>query len=411
MLKRWRLRTACSTKLVEELDATNSPSVPPLWWLRGACFFQVFAFGIAWPFEGVWMRQHGLGESLIGAISSLSTGVLLLAGLGWGLVADRTGRPDLIVLAGCLGVAVSLAWLTFCRGPIDFVYYAIGRGLSMPMISNLMPILAIGALGTAAQGRGYALYRIFGSFGYILSTLLLPRFLSVGSLFWAASLSMLAACLPLSQIRPRLASRQPAEPKETESKSRSSVRQLLAQKEFVGFLLAGLLFSLATPAVFTFTAVYARELGADQVFIGLLAASQGVIAVVALPLTGAMVDRFGVRLLLWLGFLAQPLRAASLGIVDDYHFLLLPQALHFFTWAGFEVAGVLLVNQLAPENGRATAQSLFRASQVLGSLIGASVCGYLAEFHGYGSMYFTAAALAACGCALFSSLLWRRPAR
>jgi MFS family permease len=71
----------------------------------------------------------------------------------------------------------------------------------------------------------------------------------------------------------------------------------------------------------------------------------------------------------------------------------------------------LLVNQLAPENGRATAQSLFRASQVLGSLIGASVCGYLAEFHGYGSMYFTAAALAACGCALFSSLLWRRPAR
>ncbi|MDA0337361.1 MAG: MFS transporter, partial [bacterium] len=142
-----------------------------LWWLRSACFFQVFAFGVAWPFEGVWMRQQGLGESLIGAVVSLSTAVLLLAGLGWGVVADRTGRPDRIVLLGCVGVAASLAWLTLCSGPLDFALYAIGRGLSMPMIGNLMPMLAISALGTAAQGRGYARYRIFGSFGYICSTL------------------------------------------------------------------------------------------------------------------------------------------------------------------------------------------------------------------------------------------------
>ncbi len=343
------------------------------------------------------MRQQGLGESLIGAVASLSTAVLLLAGLGWGVVADRTGRPDRIVLFGCAGVAASLAWLTFCSGPQDFALYAIGRGLSMPMIGNLMPMLAISALGTAAQGRGYARYRIFGSFGYICSTLLLPRLLSVGSLFWAAAAALLTACLPLSQIRIHFQPRRRG----------GSVRQLLRQRGFVGFLLASLLFSLATPAVFTFTAVYARELGADQVFIGLLAATQGVIAVVALPLTGAMVDRFGVRLLLWLGFLAQPLRAVGLAFVDDYHFLLLPQALHFFTWAGFEVAGVLLVNQLAAEDGGGTAQSLFRGSQVLGSLIGASVCGYLAEFHGYGAMYGIAAGLAACGWGLFSLLTWR----
>jgi len=374
--------------------ATAPTAAGPLWWLRGACFFQVFAFGVAWPFEGVWMREQGLGESLIGVIASLSTAALLLAGIGWGVMADRTGRPDRIVLIGCVGVALCLVWLTFCRSPSDFAVYAIGRGLSMPMIGNLMPMLAISALGTAAQGRGYARYRIFGSLGYICSTLILPRLLSVGSLFWAAAASLLAACLPLSQIRTRFQPRRHG----------GSVRQLLRQRELVGFLLASLMFSLATPAVFTFTAVYARELGADHVFIGLLAASQGVIAVVALPLTGAMVDRFGVRLLLWLGFLAQPLRAMGLAFVDDYRFLLLPQALHFFTWAGFEVAGVLLVNQLAAEDSRGTAQSLFRGSQVLGTLIGATLCGYLAEFHGYGAMYTSAAVLAACGWGLFTLL-------
>lgn len=368
-----------------------------LWWLRSACFFQIFAFGVAWPFEGVWMRDQGLGEAAIGAIASLSTAALLLAGLGWGVVADRTGRPDRIVLAGCLGVALSLAAIPFCQNASHFALYGIGRGLAMPMVGNLMPLLAVSALGPAARGRGYALYRVFGSVGYIVSTLLLPRLLGVRDLFWAAAAAMLTACLPLSRIRNRFVPRRQG----------GSLRELLRDGDLVGFLVAGFFFSLAGPACFTFTAVYARQLGADQVFIGFLAASQGIIAVVALPLTGMAVDRFGVRALLWLGFLAQPVRALGQAAVTDYHWLLLPQLCHFFTWAGFEVAGVLLVTQLADEESQGAAQSLFRGCQVLGMLVGAGLSGYLAEYHGYPVMFVLAAAAAAVGLVLFTAMLWR----
>ena len=369
-----------------------------LWWLRGACLFQGLAFGVAWPFEGVWMRDQGLGETLIGAISSLSTFVLLLAGLGWGVIADRRGRPDRIVLLGCLGGGLSYLYLSFCHTPAQFSVYAVWRGISMPMIATLMPLLAVNALGPAARGRGYALYRMFGSLGYLCSTLMLPRLLPLRTLFWAATAAMLTACLPLTQIRGRFAPRAYG----------GSVRELMRQRELCGFLVAGFFYSLATPAVYTFTAVYARQLGADQVFIGLLAAAQALIAVVALPLTGMATDRFGVRTLLWLGFLAQPLRCLGQAAVSEYQWLLLPQSLHLFSWAGFEVAGVILVSQLADESNRGTAQSLFRSSQVLGALVGAGATGYLAEHQGYPTMFIAAAAAASGGWMLFTIMMMRR---
>ena len=374
-----------------------NPGGRQLWWLRSACLFQGIAFGVAWPFEGVWMRDQGLGETLIGAISSLSTFVLLLTGLGWGVIADRRGRPDRVVLLGCLAVGLSYLYLSVCRTPAQFSVYAVWRGISMPMIATLMPLLAVNALGPTAPGRGYALYRMFGSLGYLCSTLLLPRLLPLRELFWAAAGAMLTACLPLTRVRGRFIPRGHG----------GSVRELMRQRELCGFLVAGFFYSLATPAVFTFTSVYARQLGADQVFIGLLAASNALIAVVALPLTGIGADRFGVRTLLWLGFLAQPLRCLGLAAVSQYHWLLLPQLLHLFSWAGFEVAGVIHVNRLAEESNRGTAQSLFRSSQVLGALVGAGAVGYLAEHHGYPAMYVAAAAAAACGTMLFSATLLR----
>ena len=373
----------------------QAPKQRQLWWLRSACFFQIFAFGVAWPYEGVWMRDQGLGEAAIGTIFSLSTAVLLLAGLGWGVIADRTGRPDRIILASCIGVALSLAAVPFCESAVHFALYGVARGLLSPPVGNLMPVLAVNVLGAAARGRGYALYRIFGSMGYVIATLVLPRLLEIRELLWAAAASMLTACVPVSRIRARFVPRREG----------GNLRELLGQRYLLGFLTAGFFYALAGPACFTFTAVYARELGADAVFIGVLAASQGIIAVVALPLTGMAVDRFGVRSLLWLGFLAQPLRALSQSTVTEYQWLLLPQLFHFFTWAGFEVAGVLMVTQLAGPGNQGTAQSLFRSCQVLGMLVGAALSGYLAEYYGYPAMFVLAASAAAIGLALFTAML------
>ena len=79
-----------------------------LWKLRGACFFQVFGFGILWSFSSVWMKAHGIGETLIGLISSTHIAVAMLFGLFWGFISDRTARPSRIVFVGSVGGGLAI---------------------------------------------------------------------------------------------------------------------------------------------------------------------------------------------------------------------------------------------------------------------------------------------------------------
>jgi len=370
-----------------------------LWLLRAACFFQMFSFGIQWSFGSVWMKGQGIGETSIGLISSTSIFLWFFSGLFWGRLADRTGRPDRIVQVGCLLLGMALFYLMFCYSVPQFFVYAVLIGFCLPMVSTLMPLLAVSALGGSNRGRGYASYRIFGSLGYVLGNLLLPRLLDdMPSLFALAGLSFFMALVPLFFIRLRW----------PERRAQASVREVLANRELLGFFVAVFFFALAGPAVFTFTGVYAHDLGADKAFIGLLAAAQGCVALVALPLTGWGVDRFGARWLLVLALVAQPLRAFSLSLVTSYEWLMLPQVFHFFTWAGFEVAGVLFVVKLAREGSRATAQALYMGAQALGSLLGASLAGYLAEHQGYAFMYQMCAGIAAIGLVVFAVQQWGR---
>ncbi len=359
-----------------------------LWLLRAACFFQIFSFGIQWSFSGVWMRDQGLGESLIGAVWSTSIFLWFLTGLVWGRVADRTGRTRDIVRAGCVLQAVALVYLSFCSTPASFFVYAVIAGISQPMVTTLMPLLVVTVLGSRARGRSYASYRVFGSIGYILANLVVPRLVAdTPTLFWAGAASQLLALLPLIGIgaAPRPGRRS------------LGVGAVLARPQLAGFLMAIFFFALALPAVFTFTTVYARELDADTAFIGLLMASQGLVALVGLPLIGWGVDRFGTRALLLTAFIAMPLRALALSFVTGYRWLLVPQVFHFFTWAGLEVSGVLFVTGLVGPGSKATAQSMYMGAQVLGQFLGAAAGGYAAEHFGYVIMYRLASLLSVVG--------------
>jgi PPP family 3-phenylpropionic acid transporter len=368
-----------------------------LWLLRAACFFQIFSFGIQWSFSSVWMKDAGVGETLIGLISSTSIALWFFSGLLWGRLADRTGRPDRIVIAGSVLIGCSLFYLAYCQTSSQFFVYAVLIGICLPMVSTLMPLLAVSALGAGGRGKGYASYRIFGSFGYVLGNLVMPRVLDdIHALFIIAGCSFFIALVPLFFVRVE----------RVQNRGQCSLRRALANRELLGFLVAVFFFALAIPAIFTFTWVYARDLGGDATFIGLLAAVQGGVALVALPLTGRGVDRFGARWLLLLAFIAQPLRAFSLSLVGSFEWLLLPQGFHFFTWAGFEVAGVLFVARLATEGNKGTAQALYMSAQVLGNLLGSALAGYLAEHYGYGIMYQTSAALAAIGLGVFAWQQW-----
>ena len=378
--------------MIEVAHDTTSGSPRQLWLLRAACFTQFFAFGIVFAYGTVWMRKQGMGEFVIGQVQAVAAMLLLLSGLACGVLADLTGRPHFILTVGCVLLSVSLFYLAHCRQPVQFFIYAVIAGVSTPMVLNMLPLLAVSIVEGDAAGRKYGAYRVFGSLGYTLSTLLLPLFIKdIGRLIQIAAFVLLAVPLPILSLRYR------PRPRHTRVRIRGGLRN----GELLVFVGAVFFYGLASPAIFRFTPTYALRLGAGTLFIGVLAAILGIVSLVGLPMCGRIADRFGLRVLLILVFVAQPLRVLLLSFVNQYEYLLLPQLLHTLTFCGLEIGGLLFVTRLAGRSGRGMAVSIYMGAIVLARAIAAPMAGYLAEEFGYPLMYRASAGAALIGLIIF----------
>jgi PPP family 3-phenylpropionic acid transporter len=372
--------------------------VPPrqLWLLRATCFAQYAGIGVLWAYQTVWMKDQGMGEFFIGQVNALSTVLTLVCGLAYGYLADHTGRPDRLVLIGSVLAGLTMAYFAHCSDASHFVIFAVLAGVGMPLMLNLLAVLALSVVeGSGSAGRKYGTYRVFGSLGYSLSTLILPAFnLSIPRMLNIGAGLLLVSIVPLLAIRPA--------PRVEHTHGR--LWPVLRNRELMAFFVAVFFFALAAPAIFQFTPTYAREQGAGDRFIGLLAATLGLVSIVGLPLAGWLADRYGPRVLLIFPLLAQPARALWLSWITRYEYLLLPQLLHTITFAGLEVGASLYVTRLAGRQSRGTALAMYVASQVLARAVASPVAGYLAQEAGYPTMYRISAAAGALGLVIFVAL-------
>ena len=373
---------------------SSGPGGSALWTLRSVSFLQMLGVGLVLAYGGVWMKERGLNEAYIGQLSSLSTLLGFFAGLGWAALADRKQWTQQILFGGLLGTAAVTAYLTTCSTATDFLIYALLRPLASGMVLSLLQLLAVSMLAKHdRQGLGYASYRVFGSMGYIVGTLIIPQLTNdLVRLLLVGAGATAAASIPLGRLRaPRASHRHYVSPK-----------LVLQNRALVPLFASLFLFAMANPTYLQFAPIYARELGASTEFIGLFCSMTGFVAVIGLPLTGRLVDRYGPRRLIWLALLTQPVRVAGYGLVGGQYWLLVfPQLLHAFTWAGLEIAGVLYVTRQAMPGNQATALAMYTGAQTMGWFVGASVSGHLAQHVSYPVMYLVMAATASLAIVVF----------
>lgn len=368
--------------------------------LRAAYFSQFAAIGIVSTFEGVFMKEQGIGETVIGLVGGLGTAMVTVFGLLWARVADRRTGEVKLVATGFICGAFGLALLPFCETPMGFAVNVAYRGMVIPMAFALMPALVVSRLGNTSQGSRYARHRQFGSLGFIVGTLILPLMVgNISGLFWLASAFMLAGGVTIATDRVDQSLPRPDRKRVPITWSRS----------LVTFLLANFYIGLALPSMFGFFSIYARTMGASKVVIGLLAGANGVIALAALPLMGRIVDQFGVRRVLWLAFAGFPIRLLIISFAPNYWWLFAAQPLHLLTFVGYDVAGIIYVSRnVSPEN-RATAQAMLSTTRMAGVFIGAILTGYLAEHSGYVTMYQILAGVSAISVLAYMAGLKGQP--
>jgi PPP family 3-phenylpropionic acid transporter len=346
--------------------------------------------GISLPFFPGYFEARGFSASQIGVLLAIGPACALFAPPLWGQLADRTGRPGLVLAIVSTGSALGYALLTRAPGfPAVFGALSVSAVFASA-ISTLIDTLALQHV--VHSGGSYARLRVFGSLGFVVSslgfglvvtgygpaTVLVPAGLMAAAATWA--FATLAGAPRRLHDGPR--------------PTFGAAWELLRRREVALFLAATSLHWIACTPYHGSLALYVHALGHGP-FVVSLSAGLAVVSEIAVMWTwprwsGAV----SARTLLMVAFGASSVRWALMAWTTRADVLVASALLHALTFGAFYLAAVAWMAERAPASLRATGQSLFVACTFgIGGLVGYMGSGRAYDALGGGPLFALAAGL------------------
>lgn len=361
--------------------------------LSGFYFLLFGVTGITLPFLPAYLKSLSLSATQVGALLAISPLASLLAPPLWGHLADRTGHTGRLLTVLAVGALVGLSPLLrvdrFTALAATLVAYAFFNSGFTPLIDTLS------LHHVARAGGSYAHIRLFGSLGFVVSsltfgllvpsvgrwTVIVPMALLATLALW--SLTLHARSVPGAPLHPLAGLR------------------LLRLPDLRWLLAATSLHWLACAPYHGTFSIHVMALGLTPAVVG-VSAALGVLAEVAFMfLSPRFSERIAPRHLLALAFVVSALRWAGMAQASSAPALVALSLLHGFTFGAFYVASVAFLARRIPPHLRASGQALFAAVTFgLGGLVGYAAAG--AGYDGLGGhrLFAVAAVLELVAAAL-----------
>lgn len=360
-------------------DATPHRAVSLRLSVYYAAFFAIA--GVSMPYWPVWLESRGLGP--------VEIGIVLAAGRWFSIAttpmiahfADLRGERKRILVALAIGVFVSYALYNLTGSFWQILLVAVPTAIFQ---SAIMPVGDSLTMMNASRGRvDYGRVRLWGSVTFILASFaggqLLAQWREDVILWLIMALCVLGigACMSLPDTRTEPAPRR-----------RGAFWVLARQPVILRFLGAMALLSSSHAVLYAFGTLYWRQAGVSDRIIGLLWA-EGVIAEILLFAVGsAVVRRLGPARLMLIAAAGGLVRWAALGATTDLTVLFIVQALHALTFGAAHLGAMNFIVRAAPEGYSATAQSLYNALAMSGTIaITVPLMGPVFEAFGGGAYY------------------------
>jgi PPP family 3-phenylpropionic acid transporter len=314
----------------------------------------VFTVTAVNAFMPLWFTDHGLSATAIGQVLGLASLFRVIAGPGWGTMADQVGRRrPVMMVAACTAMLMSLS-------------YVPSRGFTPILLVTVILAIAASALGPLADSLALALtregkmeygpVRAAGSIAYMVVTAATGQVLAhLGAALvpWMQALGYGCAAV-FARLLPEAAT-PPTAPRLLGG------WELLRLRPFRLTVACTALIQGSHAAYYGFAAIYWRSQGIGDGMIGLLFA-EGIIAEILLFLRGR-------RLVAFLGPAGLTACAASAAVVrwtvtayaPPLPVLAVVQLLHAATFAMQHLAAMILLSRTIPPERSATAQALHSA--------------------------------------------------
>jgi len=359
----------------------------PVGSLRLYYFVAFSVMGVFLPYLPPWLEEQGIVGTRMGMVLGTRPVAMILSPVLFGLLADRLGlRGSLLrwVASGALAVAAVLLGLA-ASGQLGF--------WSIFVLLLLFSILRtpLTSLADATVLEGSAVYgpvRLWGSLGFLVTALLIGKYLDWGTrLRWPFALT-LALCLTVVATfwipshrnrfqQPRLGHR----------------RRLLSRGDFRLLLLIVAGWQLSHSAYDLCISLYLHHLGASHFQVGGAWAIATLSEVLLMALAGKLLEWTSSATLLVVGVAGTMLRWIAVALAPSLGTLLWLQPLHALSFALVWIAALECLRERAEPHAMATAQGLLVGSMAVGSTLGMLVWSRLYLSFGGSSVFIAAATI------------------
>jgi PPP family 3-phenylpropionic acid transporter len=351
------------------------------------CYFA--AIGVSVVFFPPYLRSLGLSGRQISWLLAVAPLLHLGVSLGWGWLADRTRRPDLLLRLACLGGCLLMLPLVYVRTmPWLLLCHAAQQSFAVPIVGLVDSL----ALERVRQGEDYGRIRLWGSLAFAgmsgaLGLVLAARGRSGGDPLVPA---MIAACLGLA-FCVSLTLRGHGERERPHARDLSA---LLGDRRFLLLLVVAPLHWACTAPYHGFFAILMQDHHQSPALWGRAFMLAVVCEVAAFFLLRRFRQRFSLSSLLAVAFGASALRWLLVAVVRAPAALVLLQAAHFLTFGLFWGVALAWLSACVPSRVRVTGQTLFTAAAYgLGNGAGMFASGQLYDAFGGAETSFLIAGL------------------
>ena len=352
----------------------------PVWLLGWVSFVTDSATEMIYPLLPLFLtRVLGAGAMSLGVIEGVAEAANSVLKVIAGRLADRTGAPKPIVIAGYAisGAARPLIGLVVTWTHVLAIRFVdrLGKGIRSAPRDAMLAYFAPRQI----RGRVYGFHRAMDNAGAVVGPILASVFLyffpeqyrTLFALTIIPGIVVVLILLRVPDVKSAVANLDPPGPSEPPEPSEPTPRGAFARALVLIFI-----FSLGN-ASDAFLLLRLSEVGLAAFWIPLMWSALHVVKAVASIVGGDLSDRYGRRTLIGLGWLIYAGVYAGFGLVDSTTTLMvifLIYGLYFGLTEGVEKAWIA---DLAPARARGTAFGYYNATLGVGALIASLLFGFL----------------------------------
>jgi PPP family 3-phenylpropionic acid transporter len=363
--------------------------------LAATYFWYFAAIGLFVPYWPLYLKDHGYSAVDVGLLTALYAAMRVVGPPTYAHWADATGRR----LAACrVGGLASLACVLLLPFLGSLGTLALAVAVLSAVWNGLMSVYDAYVLGRLDADAGrYGVLRVWGSFGFILTSAAGGAFLAFtgsGALPWTMGLMVALTSWTLYRLDPagdRPRATRPA-----------SIAWAFRDRRVLSFLFVSFLLLASLSSYYNFFSLYLERHGYSRGVIGFLWA-WGVIAEIAVFLLAPwLVARFSLRALMLVALAATSLRWVALAALPGWPAVVfLTQTLHMASFGLFHLTSVAIVQTLFPPEAAARGQALQGSiGYGAGGIVGSLGSGWLWDHVGPAAPYYAGAIGVTCGLAV-----------